>query len=261
MMRLIIEENFEEMSKKAALMVASQITLKPDSVLGLATGSTPLGMYSELIKMYRDDEIDFSEVVTFNLDEYYKLDPKNETSYHYYMKNNFFEYINIKKENINIPNGMTDDVINSCKEYEEAISHAGGIDLQVLGIGANGHIGFNEPDEKLNVTTGLVNLRKETIEANSRFFNSKDDVPQKALSVGMATILKARRIILLASGKNKAEAIRATVSGCISTRVPSSLLQTHPEITLIVDKKAASLIDRDKLSGNFHFKICKNKAG
>ncbi|MGM0602730.1 MAG: glucosamine-6-phosphate deaminase [Bacillota bacterium] len=257
-MRLIIEDNYKEISKKAALMVASQITLKPDSVLGLATGSTPLGMYSELINMYREDEVNFAEAITFNLDEYYGLDPENETSYHYYMKNNFFDHINIKAENINIPDGMTDDVVNECKKYEKAISHAGGIDLQVLGIGANGHIGFNEPDEKLNVTTGLVNLRKETIEANSRFFESEKDVPKKALSVGMATILKARRIILLASGKNKAEAIRATVSGCISTEVPSSLLQTHPEITLIVDKEAASLINKDKTLDNFHFKICEN---
>lgn len=241
-MRIIIEENYQAMSKKAALLVASQVTLKPDSVLGLATGSTPLGMYQELIAMYQMGEIDFSEVKTFNLDEYYRLPHENTESYHYYMEDNFFKHVNIKQRNIYLPDGMVDDVYRECREYEEEIRRSGGIDLQVLGIGANGHVGFNEPGERLNVTTDLVNLSEGTIKANSRFFDSSEQVPKRAISVGMATILKANRIILLASGESKAEAIRDTVSGFVSTQTPSSLLQTHPEVNLIIDEAAASLI-------------------
>ncbi len=241
-MRIIVEENYEKMSKKAALLVASQVRLKPDCVLGLATGSTPLGMYEELIEMYKRDEIDFSRTTTFNLDEYYNLPPDNSQSYHYYMYHNFFKHININKENQNLLDGTTDNIKKECNNYDKKIKKAGGIDLQVLGIGANGHIGFNEPGEKLNVTTHLVDLSRETIKANSRFFDSKEEVPDQALTVGIATILKSDRIILLASGKNKAKAIKKTVNNNVTTKVPSSLLQTHPEITLIIDEKAASLI-------------------
>ncbi|MFW6006760.1 MAG: glucosamine-6-phosphate deaminase [Bacillota bacterium] len=241
-MRIIVKKNYQEMSKQAALQTASQIRLKPDSVLGLATGSTPKGMYQELIKMYQKDELDFSRVTTFNLDEYYDISPDNPQSYHYYMYNNFFKHINIKPENYHLLDGTVDDVEKECNQYDEKIRESGGIDLQVLGIGPNGHIGFNEPGEQLNVTTHLVDLAEETIQANSRFFNSTREVPKQALTVGIATILKADRIILLASGKNKAEAIKKTVSKNVTTRVPSSLLQTHPDITLILDKKAASLI-------------------
>ena len=241
-MRVIIEKDYEAMSKKAALLVASQVRLKPDSVLGLATGSTPLGMYDELIEMYKKDEIDFSEVKTFNLDEYCNLSPQNGQSYHYYMKNNFFKHVNLHPSNTNLLNGMTDDVKQECLDYDEKIQRSGGIDLQVLGIGHNGHIGFNEPGEKLNVRTHQVNLAEETIEANSRFFDSRKEVPKKAITVGMATILKSKRILLMASGKNKARAIRETISGYVSTEVPASLLQTHPEVTVIIDEEAADLI-------------------
>lgn len=241
-MRIIIEENYQAMSRKAALLVASQVTLKADSVLGLATGDTPLGMYQELIKMYRRGEIDFSEVVTFNLDEYYRLPVNNRQSYHYYMRNNFFDHVNLEPSAAHIPDGMAGDIMKECREYEEKIDRCGGIDLQVLGIGANGHIGFNEPGEKLNVNTNLVSLTEETIKANSRFFESPEDVPSKAVSMGVATILKAGRIILLASGRGKAEAIEKTVSGYVDTRVPSSLIQTHPEVTLIIDENAAALL-------------------
>ncbi|MDI3548611.1 MAG: glucosamine-6-phosphate deaminase [Halanaerobiales bacterium] len=241
-MRVIIEEDYEAMSKKAALLVASQINLKPNAVLGLATGETPLGMYRQLIKMYRKGEIDFSEVITFNLDEYYRLPPDNSRSYHYYMQENFFNHINIHPGNTHLPDGMAADIDEECSRYEEMIRQNGGIDLQILGVGSNGHIGFNEPAERLNVTTHLVSLTEETIRANSRFFNSPDDVPRKAVSVGIATILKARRIILLASGRNKARAIKKTVNGYVDTKVPSSLLQTHPEVTLIIDQEAASLL-------------------
>lgn len=241
-MRVIIEKDYNAMSKKAALLLASQVRLKENSVLGLATGSTPLGMYDELIEMYNKDEIDFSKVKTFNLDEYCNLSPKNPQSYHYYMQDNFFNHINIPEENMNLLDGLTDDIKRECIEYDMRIERAGGIDLQVLGIGANGHIGFNEPAEKLNVKTHQVELSHETIKANSRFFDSEKKVPRRAITVGIATILKAKRIVLLASGKNKAYALKETVSGHISTKVPSTLLQTHPEVTIIIDEAAAELI-------------------
>ena len=241
-MRIIIKKNYEQMSKQAALMIASQIRLQPDSVLGLATGSTPLGTYEHLIKMYEKDEIDFSGVTTFNLDEYYPISPTNPQSYHHYMKNNLFQQVNIKPNNYHLLDGTTDNVEKECRDYDEKIKLAGGIDLQLLGIGANGHIGFNEPADKLNVTTHLVKLKEETIEQNSRFFNRKEDVPRQALTMGISAILKAKRIILLASGKQKAEAIKQTVSQNVTTRVPSSLLQTHPQFTLILDQEAASLL-------------------
>ena len=256
-MRIIVENDYHSMSKKAALMVASQITLKPDSNLGLATGGTPLAMYDKLIEMFREDEVDFSEVKSFNLDEYCGLEADHPNSYHYYMYDNFFKEINIKKENIHIPNGKADDFDRECRDYEETIKKAGGIDLQILGIGSNGHIGFNEPAESLNVATEVVNLSEETIKANSRYFESKDNVPKKAISMGMATILKADRIILLARGKNKAEAIKKTVNGKISTQEPASLLQTHPQVTIIIDQEAASLINKKDLSADCHFEICK----
>lgn len=256
-MRIIVEKDYYAMSKKAALMVASQITLKPNSNLGLATGGTPLAMYNKLIEMYLDDEIDFSEVKSFNLDEYCGLKADNPNSYHYYMYNNFFNDINLKQENIHIPNGNAADLNQECYNYENSIKKAQGIDLQILGIGSNGHIGFNEPAKNLNIATEVVDLTEETIAANSRYFESKDKVPKQAISMGMATILKADRIILMASGKNKAQAIKKTVSGKISTQIPASLLQTHPQITILLDQEAAFLIDKNNLSADFHFKICK----
>lgn len=255
-MRIIVEQDYHTLSKKAALMVASQITLKPDSNLGLATGSTPLAMYDKLIEMYREGEIDFSEIKSFNLDEYCGLETEHPNSYHYYMNKNFFNDINIKKENIYIPEGNAEDIKKECINYEANIKKARGIDLQILGIGSNGHIGFNEPAENLNVATEIVNLTEETIKANSRYFESKDEVPKKAISMGMATILKAERIILMASGETKAKAIKKTVSGKISTRVPASLLQTHPQITILLDREAASLINKEELSADCHFEIC-----
>lgn len=251
-MRIIIEKDYQTLSKKAALILASQITLKPNSNLGLATGGTPLAMYKNLIKMYKKDEIDFSKVQTFNLDEYCGLSESNPNSYHYYMNHNFFNQINIKKDRINIPNGNAKNLNKECREYENSIKKAGGIDLQVLGIGSNGHIGFNEPAKNLNVNTEIVKLTKETITANSRFFESKADVPKRAISMGIATILKSNRIILLASGKNKAEAIKKTVSGKISTQIPASLLQTHPNITMLLDQGAASLIKEEDLETDFN---------
>lgn len=237
-MRIIIAENYQEMSNKAAAMVASQIILKPNSVLGLATGDTPLGMYKELIKLYNNKQIDFSEAKTFNLDEYYGIGKENNQSYYYYMMKNLFNHININKENINIPNGMASDIEEECLYYEKRIKEVGGIDIQVLGIGVNGHIGFNEPDVNFEAQTHLVNLDEKTIESNSRFFQSIEQVPTKAISMGIKTIMHAKKIILLANGMSKAEAIFQTVNGKISPEVPASILQLHQDVTIIVDKEA-----------------------
>lgn len=239
-MRIIIAENYQEMSNKAAAMVASQIILKPNSILGLATGDTPLGMYKELIKLYNNKQIDFSEAKTFNLDEYYGIGKENNQSYYYYMMKNLFNHININKENINIPNGMASDIQEECLYYEKRIKEVGGIDIQVLGIGVNGHIGFNEPDVNFEAQTHLVNLDEKTIESNSRFFQSIEEVPTKAISMGIKTIMHAKKIILLANGVSKAEAIFQTVNGKISPEVPASILQLHQDVTIIVDKEAGS---------------------
>lgn len=239
-MKIIMVKNYEEMSRKAANIVASQIILKSNSTIGLATGETPLGMYKEIIKLYQNGDVDFSEVTTFNLDEYYGLSKDNPQSYHYYMFNNFFNHININPSNVHIPNGMAEDIEKECSDYEKKIEEAGGIDLQVLGIGKNGHIGFNEPDIKFEAKTHLVNLDDETIKANSRFFSSIEEVPTKAISMGIKTIMHAKKIILLASGKEKAQAIYNTVKGSIVPEVPASILQLHPDVTLIVDEEAAA---------------------
>jgi glucosamine-6-phosphate deaminase len=243
-MRVIIVKDYEEMSVKAAKMVASQVLLKPKCILGLATGSTPEGMYKEAIRLYKAGEIDFSQVVTFNLDEYYGVDRNNNQSYYYFMMEKFFNHININKENISVPNGIAEDIEKECTDYDINIEKAGGIDLQVLGIGSNAHIGFNEPDINFEVGTHLVELDECTIEANSRFFNSIDEVPTKAISMGMKTIMNSRQIILLASGLNKAEAIKNAIEGKIIPEVPGSILQLHPNVTIIIDEAAASMLKK-----------------
>jgi glucosamine-6-phosphate deaminase len=245
-MRIITADTYEEMSKKAAAMVCSQVILKPDCVLGLATGDTPLGMYKELIKMYENREVDFSDVTIFNLDEYCNLSRESPQSYHYYMHHNFIKHINIKKKNTHIPNGMAKDIDEECRKYEQKIKNKGGIDLQVLGIGANGHIGFNEPDINFEAETHLVELDEITIEANSRFFSSRDDVPTTAISMGIKTIMQSKKLLLLANGEAKAAAIYKTVKGKISPEVPSTIIQLHPDITLIVEKSAAKLLSAGK---------------
>ncbi|MCX7950826.1 MAG: glucosamine-6-phosphate deaminase, partial [Clostridiales bacterium] len=203
-MRIIVAKDYDELSKKAADIVASQLILKPKSVLGLATGGTPVGMYRELVKMFREGKFSFKDVTTFNLDEYYGLDRDNPQSYYFYMMENLFKHVDIDLNNINIPNGRAENIEKECMEYEEKIEKAGGIDLQVLGIGKNGHIGFNEPDVKFEAKTHLVRLDEDTIRANSRFFNSIEEVPTKAISMGIKTIMHSRKIIMLASGKEKA---------------------------------------------------------
>lgn len=246
-MRVIITVNYDEMSKKAAEIVKKQIKEKPNTVLGLATGSTPLVMYKHLIEMYKRGEIDFSNVITFNLDEYIGLSPDHPQSYHYFMFHNFFNHINIKKENVHIPNGIAEDLEEECRKYEEEIEKAGGIDLQILGIGINGHIGFNEPDESIETKTHVVTLTEKTINANKRFFKSAEEVPRKAITMGLGSIMKAKKIVLLASGKNKAEAIKETIKGQLTTKVPATVLALHPDVTIIIDKEAASLIPDEDL--------------
>ncbi|MEK6264675.1 MAG: glucosamine-6-phosphate deaminase [Clostridium sp.] len=239
-MRIIVVDNYEEMSWKAASLVSSQMILKPNTILGLATGDTPLGMYSELIKLYNKKEIDFREVKSFNLDEYYGIDENNNQSYYYYMMNNFFKHINISHENINVPNGDAENIYEECLRYENEIKKSGGIDIQVLGIGVNGHIGFNEPDINFEAETHLVNLDDTTIESNSRLFKRIEDVPTKAISMGIKTIMYSKRIVLLASGLSKADAIYKTINGKINPETPASILQLHQDVTVILDKEAAS---------------------
>lgn len=244
-MRIIVCENYEEVSKKAAQMILSQVTLKPNSVLGLATGSTPIGMYENLVKLNKNGDIDFSEVRTFNLDEYYKLPKESDQSYHYFMYKNLFDHININPENIHIPNGMTADVDAECERYDELIKESGGVDIQVLGIGNNAHIGFNEPTINFEKGTHLVELEESTIEANSRFFDNIEDVPKKAITMGVGSIFKSKKIMLIATGENKAEAIYNTVYGKVVPEVPASILQFHSDIVLILDKKAAKLLKKE----------------
>ena len=244
-MRIIVCENYEEVSKKAAQMILSQVTLKPNSVLGLATGSTPIGMYENLVSLNKKGDIDFFFFLTFNLDEYYKLHKENDQSYHYFMYKNLFDHININPENIHIPNGMTDDVDAECERYDELIKEAGGVDIQVLGIGNNAHIGFNEPTINFEKGTHLVQLEDSTIEANSRFFDNIEDVPKKAITMGVGSIFKSRKIMLIATGENKAEAIYNTVYGKVVPEVPASILQFHSDIVLILDKEAAKLLKEE----------------
>ena len=241
-MRIVIVNSYEEMSTQAARIVAGQIYLKPNSVLGLATGSTPLLMYQELIRVHQEIGLDFSETVTFNLDEYLDLPPTNPNSYRHYMFDHFFNHINISPENIHIPCGTPHNIDEECRSYDEKIRLAGGIDLQVLGIGGNGHIGFNEPDIKFEATTHKVKLDDETIAANARFFPTIDEVPRYAISMGIKTIMHAKKVLLLASGASKAAAIYRTIYEGITPETPASILQLHQDVTIIVEKSAAHLL-------------------
>lgn len=234
-MNLILCKNYDEMSQKAAELIAKQINEKPNSVLGLATGSTPIGTYSRLIEMNKNNAIDFKNVVTFNLDEYYPISHSNSQSYHSFMNENLFKYINIDLNNTHIPNGETVEPTTECAEYEKQIEAFGGVDLQILGIGRNGHIGFNEPSESLSSNTHLTGLTQDTIEANARFFKDENQVPTHALTMGMATIFKAKKIILLANGRSKMNAIKALLSDEITTDLPATMLKMHPNVTVICD--------------------------
>lgn len=237
-MNIIICENYEEVSALAASMVADVIKKDSDCKLGLATGSTPIGMYSILSEMYKNGEIDFSSVSSYNLDEYYPIKKDNDQSYDYFMRENLFSKINIKEENIHIPNGEAKDANKECEDYECTVEKSGGIDIQILGLGVNGHIGFNEPANELISKTHVTDLTVSTIKANSRFFESEDEVPKKAITMGVGTIMKAKSIVLMVSGKNKHEALSAILNGNISTNVPATLLNLHPNVTVICDKEA-----------------------
>lgn len=247
-MRVLITDSYDQMGLEAAKIVAGQIYLKPNSVLGLATGSTPLSMYERLVAVHRTVGLDFSEVTTFNLDEYIGMGPDNPQSYHYFMQEHFFKHINIKPENVHIPNGMAQDIIAEGERYEQLIAAKGGIDLQVLGIGQNAHIGFNEPDVKFAATTHKVELDEETILANSRFFNNVDEVPRYAISMGIKTIMMAEHVILLANGRNKARAVYKAVCGDVTPEAPASILQLHRDVMVILDKEAAELLPANVVS-------------
>ncbi|MBD3376780.1 glucosamine-6-phosphate deaminase [candidate division KSB1 bacterium] len=250
-MRVIIQSDYQEMSKYAAHMIAEQIKRKPQSVLGLATGSTPLGLYKELIRLYENEGLDFSKCTTFNLDEYLGLTPQHPQSYDSFMKENFFNHINIDPRFSFIPNGQLDPLNLQgikiyCEWYENEIQKEGGLDVQILGIGANGHIGFNEPGSSFGSRTRIKTLTEKTRQDNARFFdNNIDHVPKYAVTMGIATIMDARQLILLASGNNKALAVKKAIEGPISAMVPASIVQMHPQAILIIDKEAASELEYD----------------
>lgn len=249
-MHLIITKNSEEIAELLSKIIIDLVKQKPNTVLGLATGSSPVATYQLLIKDHQDNQTDWSKVVTFNLDEYLGCDKIDSNSYHYFMKEQLFKHINIKEENTHIPNGLGDGQKNA-EEYEKLISKCGPIDLQVLGLGSNGHIGFNEPGSDINSITRVVDLSKETIEANKRFFaEDESKVPKQAVTMGIATIMKAKSIVLIASGKNKAQAVKALVQGEISADWPCSYLQNHPKVLILIDKQAAELLDLTKVEEN-----------
>lgn len=241
-MKVIVTEQYEAMSAEGAKLFSEEIRKNPKCVLGLATGDTPIGLYRCLIEEYKKGTLDFSGVSSVNLDEYYPLAPDHDQSYRYFMNVQLFDHVNIDKANTMVPDGLAKDVESFCAAYEDKIDAMGGIDIQVLGIGRNGHIGFNEPGDALIPGTHLTDLTDGTIEANSRFFASANDVPKQALTMGIQSIFKARKIVVMASGKAKAEAVRAMLTGGITTKCPASLLCLHPDVTLICDKDAYSLM-------------------
>ena len=239
-MEVIITKTYEEMSRAAAEAVAAVMNAKPNAVLGMATGSTPLGLYQELVKMHKKGGLDFSQVTTFNLDEYVGLPVTHPQSYHYFMHENFFKHVNMPIQNIHIPSGTTSNYRAFCEWYEKRITECGGIDVQILGIGSDGHIAFNEPTSSLSSRTRLKTLAKSTIDDNGRFFKSRDEVPVYAITMGVGTILEARKILLLANGKKKADAVAAAVEGPITSMITASALQLHPDSTVYSDDDAAS---------------------
>lgn len=239
-MRIYVTENYQEMSRQAANILSAQIILKPDCVLGLATGSSPIGTYDQLVEWYKKGDLDFSEVKTVNLDEYKGLTKDNDQSYYYFMHHHLFDRVNINLDNTNVPDGTEPDSDKECARYEELIRSMGGVDIQLLGIGHNGHIGFNEPDSVFAKTTHCVDLTESTIEANKRFFASADDVPRQAYTMGIGTIMKANKILLIVSGEDKAEILAKAFYGPITPEVPASILQLHDDVILVADKAAMS---------------------
>lgn len=232
-MRFVTVDSYEKLSRDAANIISAQVIMKPNSVLGLATGSSPIGTYRQLIKWHNKGDVDFSETISVNLDEYVGLDGNSDQSYRYFMNHNFFDHININKENTFVPNGRAEDLEQECAAYDARIKRFGGIDLQLLGIGLDGHIGFNEPDDFFIKNTHVVDLHESTIKANARFFETEADVPRQAVTMGLGTIMQAKKILLIANGTNKEEILKQAFYGPITPRIPASILQLHPDITVI----------------------------
>lgn len=245
-MRLIRAKDYRDASRKVANIISAQVILKPDCVLGLATGSTPLGAYSQLIEWCEKGDVDFSRTRTVNLDEYVGLSPIHDQSYSYFMHKHFFDHINIDSRNTYLPNGREPDAKKEGTRYDQVIRDLGGVDLQLLGIGANGHIGFNEPDTVFSTGTHRVDLTPSTIAANSRFFDDESMVPRQAYTMGMLDIMQAKRVVMIATGENKAQAVRDAFWGPVTPQIPASIMQLHPDFVLVADDAALSLV-ADKL--------------
>lgn len=241
-MKIYACPDYQAMSRRAAAIIAAQVTLKPDCVLGLATGSTPIGAYAQLVKWYQQGDLSFAQVKSANLDEYRGLAPDHDQSYRYFMQHNLFDHVDIKPENTYVPNGMAADPGAECSRYDQVIQDLGGVDLQLLGMGHNGHIGFNEPADAFSTGTHQVTLTESTRDANKRFFASIDEVPTHARTMGTREILQARRVLMVASGANKAQAIKDAFFGPVTPQVPASILQYHPDFTLVADEAALSLL-------------------
>lgn len=237
-------KDYQEMSKKAASILGAQIILNPNAVLGLATGSTPVGAYKEMIEAYKRGDLDFSGITTVNLDEYKGLSGDNDQSYRYFMNTNLFNHVNIDLSRTHVPDGLEPDSHKACRAYDEIIKSVGSVHIQLLGIGGNGHIGFNEPSSLFEKNTHCVDLAESTIQANARFFNNIDEVPKKAYTMGIGTIMSAEKILLLASGKSKAKALYDSLLGPITPEVPASVLQLHKDVTVVADSEAMSLINQ-----------------
>lgn len=241
-MRIICAKDYKEMSEMAADIIGAQVLLKPDAVLGLATGSTPIGTYEELVRRYEAGRLDFGKIKTVNLDEYRGLTRDNDQSYYYFMHSHLFDHININKNNTKVPDGMEPDALKAGQDYENVIKNYGGIDLQLLGLGNNGHIGFNEPGDEFIDKTHVVDLTESTIEANKRFFASIDDVPKQAYTMGIGSIMRAKRVLMVVNGKGKAEIVKEAFFGPITPKVPASILQLHNDFILIGDVEALSCL-------------------
>ena len=241
-MKIYKAKDYKDMSRKAANIISAQVIMKPNCVLGLATGSTPIGTYDQLVEWYSKGDLDFSEVTTVNLDEYKGLPRTNDQSYYYFMHQHLFDRVNIDPDRTNVPNGMEPDAEKECGRYEELIRSLGGVDLQLLGLGHNGHIGFNEPGEAFEKETHCVDLTESTIEANKRFFASADDVPKQAYTMGIKTIMQAKKILIVVNGENKADIVERAFFGPITPEVPASILQLHNDVTLVGDEAALAKI-------------------
>lgn len=242
-MKIIKTKNYEQMSRAAANIISAQVIMKPDCVLGLATGSTPIGTYEQLIKWYEKGDLDFSSVTTINLDEYKGLSPENDQSYRYFMNTHLFNHINIDKSKTYVPDGLETDSEKACSAYNGIIHQYGGIDLQLLGLGNNGHIGFNEPSDIFEKETHCVSLTQSTIDANARFFASMDEVPKEAYTMGIKTIMQAKKIVVVVNGPQKAEIVEKAFFGPITPQVPASILQLHRDVTIIGDEEALSALE------------------